>query len=103
MEVSGKLHLNGSVHAKSTEAHISLKGNKPAFVRKPGQACFVSCGPAMNPAMVAFSSFDANFCAKNADHLKDKKVLMYWLYWRYPVSEQDEGTRGVHSLRFVGN
>jgi UPF0176 protein len=33
--------------------------------------------PAMNPAMVAFSSFDSNFCAKNADNLKDKKVLMY--------------------------
>jgi predicted sulfurtransferase len=32
---------------------------------------------AMNPEMVTFSSFDSNFCAKHADELKDKKVLMY--------------------------
>jgi len=32
---------------------------------------------AMNPEMVTFSSFDSNFCAKNADKLKHKKVLMY--------------------------
>lgn len=32
---------------------------------------------AMNPEMVTFSSFDSNFCAKYADELKDKKVLMY--------------------------
>lgn len=32
---------------------------------------------AMNPEMVTFSSFDNNFCAKHADELKDKKVLMY--------------------------
>ena len=32
---------------------------------------------AMNPEMVTFSSFDSNFCAKQADRLKDKKVLMY--------------------------
>lgn len=32
---------------------------------------------AMNPEMVTFSSFDNNFCAKHADYLKDKKVLMY--------------------------
>ena len=33
--------------------------------------------PAMNPVMVQFSSFDDTFCAKQADALKDKKVLMY--------------------------
>ena len=32
---------------------------------------------AMNPEMVTFSSFDSLFCAKYADDLKDKKVLMY--------------------------
>lgn len=32
---------------------------------------------AMNPEMVTFSSFDSNFCAKHAEELKDKKVLMY--------------------------
>jgi UPF0176 protein len=32
---------------------------------------------AMNPEMVTFSSFDSNFCARHADELKDKKVLMY--------------------------
>jgi UPF0176 protein len=32
---------------------------------------------AMNPEMVTFSSFDSNFCVRNADELKDKKVLMY--------------------------
>ena len=32
---------------------------------------------AMNPEMTTFSSFDTNFCAKQADNLKDKKVLMY--------------------------
>lgn len=32
---------------------------------------------AMNPEMVTFSSFDSNFCAKHADNLRDKKVLMY--------------------------
>lgn len=32
---------------------------------------------ALNPEMVTFSSFDSNFCARNADELKDKKVLMY--------------------------
>jgi predicted sulfurtransferase len=32
---------------------------------------------AMNPEMVTFSSFDTNFCAKYANELKDKKVLMY--------------------------
>ena len=32
---------------------------------------------ALNPEMVTFSSFDTNFCAKNAEHLKDKKVLMF--------------------------
>lgn len=32
---------------------------------------------AMNPEMVTFSSFDSNFCAKHAEQLKDKKVLMY--------------------------
>ena len=31
---------------------------------------------AINPETVTFSSFD-NFCGKNADELKDKKVLMY--------------------------
>jgi UPF0176 protein len=33
--------------------------------------------PAINPAMVTFASFDSGFCAKQADALKDKKVLMY--------------------------
>jgi UPF0176 protein len=33
--------------------------------------------PALNPEMVTFSSFDSNFCAQNAENLKDKKVLMY--------------------------
>jgi predicted sulfurtransferase len=32
---------------------------------------------AMSPEMVTFSSFDQTFCAKYADSLKDKKVLMY--------------------------
>ena len=32
---------------------------------------------AMNPEIVTFSSFDSNFCAKHAEELKDKKVLMY--------------------------
>jgi predicted sulfurtransferase len=32
---------------------------------------------AMNPEMVTFSHFDSNFCAKHADDLHDKKVLMY--------------------------
>jgi UPF0176 protein len=32
---------------------------------------------AMNPEMVTFSSFDINFCAKNAEQFKNKKVLMY--------------------------
>jgi len=32
---------------------------------------------AMNPEMVTFSSFDSQFCAENAEFLKDKKVLMY--------------------------
>eukprot|EP00934_Nitzschia_sp_Nitz4_P005222 Nitzschia sp. Nitz4//scaffold378_size14206//5794//7416//NITZ4_008949-RA/size14206-processed-gene-0.15-mRNA-1//-1//CDS//3329549693//5212//frame0 len=32
---------------------------------------------AMNPEMVTFSSFDTGFCEKNANYLKDKKVLMY--------------------------
>ncbi len=32
---------------------------------------------AINPQMVTFSSFDTNFCAENANYLKDKKVLMY--------------------------
>lgn len=32
---------------------------------------------AMNPLMTNFSSFDTNFCAKNSEYLKNKKVLMY--------------------------
>lgn len=32
---------------------------------------------AMNPNMVAFSNFDSTFCARNAEALKDKKVLLY--------------------------
>jgi len=32
---------------------------------------------AMNPVMTNFSSFDTSFCAKKAQELKDKKVLMY--------------------------
>lgn len=32
---------------------------------------------AINPNMVAFSSFDSIFCEKQAEALKDKKVLMY--------------------------
>ena len=32
---------------------------------------------AMNPEIVKFSMFDDTFCAKQADALKDKKVLMY--------------------------
>ncbi|GKZ01018.1 hypothetical protein MPSEU_001053200 [Mayamaea pseudoterrestris] len=33
--------------------------------------------PTINPNMVTFASFDSGFCAKQADELKDKKVLMY--------------------------
>jgi len=32
---------------------------------------------AINPKMVTFASFDTSFCEKNAESLKDKKVLMY--------------------------
>jgi predicted sulfurtransferase len=32
---------------------------------------------AIQPEMVTFSTFDSNFCAKQADYLKDKKVLLY--------------------------
>jgi predicted sulfurtransferase len=32
---------------------------------------------AINPSMVTFASFDLGFCAKQAEALKDKKVLMY--------------------------
>ena len=32
---------------------------------------------AINPETVTFSSFDGTFCAREADQLKDKKVLMY--------------------------
>jgi predicted sulfurtransferase len=32
---------------------------------------------ALNPEMIAFSTFDDTFCAKNESFLKDKKVLMY--------------------------
>lgn len=32
---------------------------------------------AMNPKMVTFSSFDAQFCATKADYLRDKKILIY--------------------------
>jgi len=33
--------------------------------------------PAINPEMTNFTQFDAQFCARNADEWKDKKVLMY--------------------------
>ena len=33
--------------------------------------------PAINPEMTNFTQFDAQFCARNADKWKDKKVLMY--------------------------
>jgi predicted sulfurtransferase len=33
--------------------------------------------PALNPQIAQFSSFDDMFCAKQAEELKDKKVLMY--------------------------
>lgn len=36
-----------------------------------------SSQPAINPEMVTFSSFDSVFCKRNADALKDKKVLMF--------------------------
>jgi predicted sulfurtransferase len=32
---------------------------------------------ALNPEMVTFSSFDSNFCAKRAEELKDKKVMLF--------------------------
>ena len=32
---------------------------------------------ALNPRMTSFSSFDTSFCAKKAQELKDKKILMY--------------------------
>jgi len=33
--------------------------------------------PAINPGMVTFASFDVGFCAKQAEALRGKKVLMY--------------------------
>lgn len=33
--------------------------------------------PAINPEMTNFTQFDTQFCARNADKWKDKKVLMY--------------------------
>lgn len=37
---------------------------------KTGQA-------AIDPEMTSFASFDTNFCSRNAENLRDKKVLMY--------------------------
>lgn len=75
------------LHLSPTEFHQAmLTSEKPVvlidvrntFEHDIGHFVLPKTGEAaMNPEMVTFSSFDSNFCAKYADELKDKKVLMY--------------------------
>lgn len=76
----------GGTHLSPTEFHQCLLDNPDAvlidvrntFEHAIGHFVHPSSHlPALNPATVTFSSFDATFCAHNADALKGKKVLMY--------------------------
>ena len=73
-------------HLSPSEFHDAISSsNKPVvlvdvrntFEHDIGHFVLPNGQSAMNPEMVTFSSFDNNFCAKHADNLKDKKVLMY--------------------------
>lgn len=79
---------NGGRHLTPEEFHETLtqaKGDdvvlidvRNTFEHDIGHFVSPSTGKAaMNPEMVAFSNFDSTFCARNAENLKDKKVLMY--------------------------
>lgn len=61
----------------SSDRPVVLVDVRNTFEHDIGHFVLPSGDKAMNPEMVTFSSFDANFCAKHADNLKDKKVLMY--------------------------
>ena len=62
----------------SSEKPVVLIDVRNTFEHDIGHFVLPKTGEAaMNPEMVTFSSFDSNFCAKHADNLKDKKVLMY--------------------------
>jgi len=76
----------GGKHLSPEEFHLALSsGSKDTVVidvRNPYEYAighFISAEgeEAIDPCMVTFSSFDSSFCTKNADKLKDKRVLMY--------------------------
>jgi UPF0176 protein len=67
----------GSCNPKETKP-VVLVDVRNTFEHAIGHFVHPTSGQAaMNPEMVTFSSFDSNFCAKHADELKGKKVLMY--------------------------
>ena len=76
----------GGTHLEPSEFHKIL-GNEPNVVLIDVRNTF-ECDighfvnpntqePALNPEIVKFSMFDDTFCAKQAQTLKDKKILMY--------------------------
>lgn len=78
--------VNGGTHLSPAEFHQFMLDHPDAAIIDVRNTFEYAIGhfvhpstlqPAMNPETVHFSSFDATFCATNADALKDRKVLMY--------------------------
>ena len=64
-------------HEEGTHTRTRIDDKDDAENDNDNDNCKSSHHVAINPQMVAFSSFDTSFCAKEAEYLRDKKVLMY--------------------------